>query len=177
MRVTNVGEMEIAGGVTLTRMGAVIAKNMTSDEFCHGLQNCQKLANASMWAIGDLLVYGEGRGDWGEMYTQAIDLTQKSYTSLTQAAMLSKAYPIEDRVEDVSWSHHREALPLREPGARKEILELAASTGMSRDDVREHVKTGAEPTTSNKPRKYTCPQCGHQWSSQPKVQKVKELAV
>ena len=60
MRVTNVGEMEIAGGVTLTRMGAVIAKNITIDEFCHGLQNCQKLANASMWAIGDLLVYGEG---------------------------------------------------------------------------------------------------------------------
>ena len=33
------------------------------------------LGDAVRWAIGDWLIYGEGRGEWGETYTQAAEET------------------------------------------------------------------------------------------------------
>jgi hypothetical protein len=152
--------LRLTQGILMTPTGAVIDEDITIDEFCDGLKNCQALANSSMWTLGDLLVYGESRGEWGEMYTQALDLTQKSYSTLTQAMHISKQYPMEERNADVSWSHHREAASIKNRDERQAVLKQAAGEGWTREQVREHVK-GAVPQTHNVT---TCPQCGHEWS-------------
>ena len=151
--------LRLTAGILMTPTGAVISEDITLDEFCDGLKNCQSIANSSMWTLGDLLAYGDSRGDWGEMYTQALDLTQKSYSTLTQAMHISKQYPIEERNADVSWSHHREAAPIKNRDERQSVLRQAADEGWTREQVREHVKGSSTPTK----KVTTCPQCGHEW--------------
>jgi hypothetical protein len=151
--------LRLTAGILMTPTGAVISEDITLDEFCDGLKNCQSIANSSMWTLGDLLVYGDSRGEWGEMYTQALDLTQKSYSTLTQAMHISKQYPIEERNADVSWSHHREAAPIKNRDERQSVLRQAAEEGWTREQVREHVKGSSTPTK----KVTTCPQCGHEW--------------
>ena len=151
--------LRLTSCILMTPTGAVISEDITIDEFCDGLKNCQTIANSSMWTLGDLLAYGDSRGDWGEMYTQALDLTQKSYSTLTQAMHISKQYPIEERNADVSWSHHREAAPIKNRDERQSVLRQAADEGWTREQVREHVKGSSTPAK----KVTTCPQCGHEW--------------
>jgi len=146
--------------LTLTDVGLIINGPVTFDDFCNGLKKCQLVANGALWTLGDLLVYGESRGEWGEMYSQAIDLTKKSYSTLTQAVHLSKRYPHIERVAAVSWSHHREAAQITDPKERRQLLERAGAEGWSREQVRDHVR-GTDTTPAAPLR--TCPQCGHQW--------------
>jgi hypothetical protein len=153
-------DLPLGNGIYLTPTGATIEGTITFDEFCNGLKECQRIANGAMWTLGDLLLYGEGRGDWGEMYSQALDLTRKSYSTLTQAVYVSKRYAKEDRVDSVSWSHHREAAKLSDPQERRLVLERAAAEGWSREDVRAYI-TEHPPQITH--MQTTCPSCGHQW--------------
>jgi hypothetical protein len=150
----------VGTSLTLTESGLVISGDLTFDDFCNGLKQCQGIANGALWTLGDLLVYGESRGEWGEMYSQALDLTKKSYSTLTQAVHLSKRYPRTERVAAVSWSHHREAATIADPQERRQLLERAGAEGWSREQVRDHVR-GTD--TDSAPPLRTCPQCGHKW--------------
>jgi len=153
--------LTLADGVVLTDTGATIRDDLSIEEFCSALQNVQSLANATMWALGDLLLYSETRGTYGEMYSQAMDVTRKSYATLTQAVRMAKAYPQPERVSAISWSHHREAASIKDPQERATLLHRAADQGWSREDLRAHVQElkGEVPT----PALTTCPQCGHAW--------------
>jgi|TARA_R110002020_G_scaffold123753_3_gene280538 hypothetical protein len=151
--------LQIGDGILMTPTGAVITGEISFDNYCSSLQTCQAVANGALWTLGDLLLYGENRGEWGDMYSQALDLTQKSYSTLVQAVRLSKAYPPETRVQEVSWSHHREALAEKDSEKRHAILLQAAAEGLNREGVRELI-VGTPPPKS---RATTCPQCGHQW--------------
>jgi len=162
--------IELGGGINLTATGAVITGEPTIEEFCSGLQNCYLMANATMWAIGDLLLYGEGRGDYGESYTQAVELTQKSYWTLSQAVRISKAYPQNDRpfATKLSWSHHQEAMKVKDVDDRNKLLAYCDDQALSREDLREHLhqhkknqpeELTPETTTEGKTSDVTCPFC------------------
>ena len=152
--------LTVGDRLTLTESGLVVHGALTFDDFCHGLKKCQLVANGALWTLGDLLLYGETRGEWGEMYSQALDLTKKSYSTLTKAVYLSKHYPRAERVVAVSWSHHREAVSIADPVERRRVLEQAAAEGWTREQVRDHVR-GTD--TLPLPSRHTCPSCGHQW--------------
>ena len=163
---TDVGTIALDGGISLTTSGAVIEGQPTIEQFCSSLQKCYQLANVSMWAIGDLLLYGETRGDYGESYSQAIELTQKSYWSLSQAVRVSKAYPQNDRpyANKLSWSHHQEAARIKDIDVRNVLLERAVNEGLSRDDLRElSPKPELAESNETKPTgmSVVCPSCGH----------------
>ena len=167
VETTRIDPIGLDGGIVISATGAEVLGDPTITQFCSSLQKVYQLANASMWAIGDLLLYGEGRGDWGEAYTQAVELTQKSYWSLTQAVRVSKAYPQDNRkfVGLLSWSHHQEALRVKDPSDREVLLQRAVDEGLSRDDLREWNKAlppaeDAPPTDLTTPT-VTCPECQH----------------
>jgi len=147
----------LASGVYLTTMGARIEGEISLTEYVAAVERCQALGNACAWALGDLLYYGSHRGDWGETYTQALALTQKSYWSLTQCLRVAKAYPQTDRVEGISWSHHREALALPDPEQRQQVLASAVTSGQSASDLRQQLSSGRAPRTT------VCPKCQHEW--------------
>ena len=108
----------VLGAFRLTRTGLEVTGTPGFDEWQACGQTLFGLSNASLWAIGDWIVYGEGRGDWGEMYTQALDATQKSYQTVRDAAWIAKAFQLSRRRDNVSWSHHREVAGLPEARAR-----------------------------------------------------------
>ena len=112
------------------------------------------------WAVGDWLVYGERRGDWGECYTQAIDLTKRSYGSLAQCARVSRGFNFEARFKSLSWSHHQAVLSLP-ADERHALLQRAEAEQWNRDDLREHLRE-ERAVAQTKPR-HLCPQCGWRW--------------
>ena len=94
------------------------------------------------------------------MYTQALDETDLSYSTLAHRVRVSRAYPPEDRVEGLSWSHHREALAIKEPTERLEALASAKLTGISALGLREEIVSARGP----KEKKATiCPKCQHEF--------------
>ena len=149
--------LQLVEGIFLTRQGAWIdpEADIPIDTYLEAVSRCQQLSNATLWTLGDLLCYGEDR-KWGEMYSQALDLTGKSIHTLQAAVRVSKSYPLEERLEAVSWSHHREALVLP-PAERRAALEEAATLGVSAMPLRDQLG----PVKVKKPT--VCPQCGHEW--------------
>lgn len=118
------------------------------------------LGNSVMWATGDWLVHGEGRGDWGETYSQAIDLTKKSYGSLAQYVRVSREFEFEARFKTLSWSHHQQVLTLP-PEERRHVLQRCEDEQWSRDDLREHLR--AEKALAETRPRHMCPKCGWRW--------------
>jgi hypothetical protein len=159
------GSVSLGGGITLTATGATIKGDPTLDQFWAGIQNCYTLANATQWAIGDLLLYGEGRSDWGEEYTQAVELTQKSYWTLTQAVRVSKAFPRDDRefAGSLSWSHHRILAGIKDLNDRRNLLQRCSDEALSCDDLRgvmpKKIAKDATPSTEGESHDITCPFC------------------
>ena len=125
--------VELATGIYLTPLGARIIGDPTLEDFCDSVDRCQRLANASMWCLGDLLYYGERHATWGE------------------------TYPQEDRVPEVSWSHHRVMLAVKDPAERTRLLQRAAVEHQSVHDVRAMLSDPKPPTL------HRCPNCGHEY--------------
>jgi len=149
--------VELADGVYLTTAGARIEGALTLENYIAAVERCELLGNAAVWALGDLLYYGE-QASWGEKYTQAMALTGRSYWSLTQCMRVAKAYPMEDRVTGASWSHHRVALSMPHED-RNALLEDAVTNSVSAEDLRQQIATRAAT-----PRTLTCPNCHHEWA-------------
>ena len=144
------GAVAIGDAFRLTAAGLVVSGTPTFDEWQACGQTLFGLSNASLWAIGDWIVYGEGRGDWGEMYSQAVDATQKSYDTVQRAAWVSEAFQLRRRRRNLSWSHHREVAGLPEP-EQDRWLDVAAREGLSRTELRERVRDARHATLSARP--------------------------
>ena len=146
--------------VSLSEQGVQILGDIDITEYVEAVSNITKLTNACSFALGDLIAYGEDHPDWGEMYTQALDETDLSYSTLAHRVRVSRAYPPEDRVEGLSWSHHREALAIKDPTERLEALASAKLTGISALGLREEIVSARGP----KEKKATiCPKCQHEF--------------
>jgi N6-adenosine-specific RNA methylase IME4 len=89
-----------------------------------------------MWWIGDWLRYGERR--YGEMYTQALEATDKKYQTLRDAQWVAGAFELSRRRDNLSWSHHRDVAALPREVA-DELLDEAERCRLSRNDLRKRV--------------------------------------
>jgi hypothetical protein len=175
-------------GFEVGRYGLSISRPLTLDEWRDCGVALTHGANRMSWAIGDWLIYGAGRGDYGEYYMEARQITGRSCESLSQHARVSRAFRAELRAVDVPWSFYREALRLPE-SERGRTLILAAQNHWTRDGLAAFISTrdGAEPSVSKKisetrrfvrpgakagatgwkpPSHHTvmrCPSCGHEF--------------
>ena len=52
---------------------------------------------AAQWWIGDWLLYGEGRPDWGDKYEQAISLFNRPYDTLADYKAVAQRFQFPDR--------------------------------------------------------------------------------
>ena len=59
-----------------------------------------------MFWIGDWLNYGE-KANYGDKYTQALEVTKYDYQTLRDAAWVSGRIQLSDRSDNLSWTHHR----------------------------------------------------------------------
>src|SRR5690349_21279091 len=77
---------------------------MTFEEWQAMGRTLYQIGVSHIWWMGDWLNLGERR--FGEMYSQALDLTGLAYETLNKYKQVSARVPKDIRQADLSWSHH-----------------------------------------------------------------------
>jgi hypothetical protein len=109
-----------------------------------------RMRTSVQWSIGDWLLYGEGRGDWGETYAQAMDFTQYSEQTLQNFVWVCGRWHFSRRKE-ISFTHHAVIAALH-PAVQDRFIQLAIERGWSSreldhecDPFRDKPKYAAKP--------------------------------
>lgn len=112
--------------------------------------------SAMQWALGDWLNYGES--NYGEMYSQAIDMTGYSENTLRTTKWVASRFQLSRRRDNLSFSHHREVAGLPAEQADS-ILDKAERDALPTTAVRELARAEqglpepevriSEPTTTD----------------------------
>jgi len=133
----------LADGFEITPIGLTVRGQPTLEQFGSAVSALGRMANATQWALGDLLVYAEGRGDWGETYSQFLSDTDRSYHSIAKANQVCENFPPGDMrqyADEASFSHHYEVL--RAPRSKRmELLSDAVDRDWSCAVLRDHVNS------------------------------------
>lgn len=128
----------------LSRTGFLIPDGLTYEEWAAMGPTLIDIAQASMWWVGDWLLYGEHH--YGEKYQQAIDATGYAASTLKNAQWVSDRFPPEERDERLSHSHHVKVAGL-EKSVRTDLLRRAADEHMTVGEIAGRAKAlaGKEP--------------------------------
>ena len=92
----------------------------------------QQIDASLPWWIGDWLNYGEWA--WGEAYAQAVEITGMSVDRLNNYKWIANKIDVEQRRDDLSWSHHR-AVAAFAPELQADWLERAFENGWSVNEL------------------------------------------
>lgn len=123
---------------TLSEEGYVLPPGLSYDEWEADGKNLGRIGNSWRFWVGDWWAYGEHH--FGEEHSQAINELKLSFGEIAKFASISRAIPPEIRRKDLTWSHHEAVAPLDSVEDRKALLDVAASTGLSRAELRLAVK-------------------------------------
>lgn len=110
---------------------------MTYDEWAEVGVTLQTIQGAVNWWVGDWLNEGEKR--YGETYAQAIEATGRNYDDLVRCKFVSAHVESLTRVNNLSWSHHREIASL-EPDDQAGFLAWAEESGASVQELRHEMR-------------------------------------
>jgi hypothetical protein len=89
------------------------------------------------WWIGDLIKYGEAR--FGEGFYNTITPDPTTADMIGRHAAVARAFPVSQRDEELSWTHHREVTRLK-PQERKLVFEYAKKRGIASGKMRDAVR-------------------------------------
>lgn len=165
-------EPETSPGYVFGPQGCAILRDLSKDEFRRALGEAQDRADSGTWGLGDLLVYGKRRGDWGSFYEEAMKETGLAYNTLSHKAVCSREWPLEERIPGASWSSHYAVLSLPKE-KQKPALQIAQRKGWGaaklsawvatqnrRPSVKGEQNRGPRPVVR---RTMRCPNCKHEW--------------
>lgn len=117
----------------ISRTGWIPPEDMAFEDWEHTLRGFIEAQNSLNWLVGDGLNYGERK--WGEMYAQAILVTDWAYQRLADAKWVAAAVPQENRRDNLTWTHHKHVAKLP-PVAQDEWLAQADENGWSTAELR-----------------------------------------
>lgn len=101
------GSANLAERFTITPVGLEIHGDVPYDIWERfGNEVLLRAGSAVQWAIGDWLIYGEGR--YGEDYAQAINDTHLSIKTLQNIVYVVCVFRFSRLRENLSFSHHAE---------------------------------------------------------------------
>jgi N6-adenosine-specific RNA methylase IME4 len=126
-------------GFVVTAQGLTVEGTPSFDQWARFGETLRRMGVALSWAVGDWLVYGEGRGDWGERYAQALDARVMTYESLRVAAHVSSRFAHAARHRNLSWSHHKAVAKFPSDAAER-LLNLAETHNWSVAELREQAR-------------------------------------
>jgi len=117
-------DMTIAG-FTLTATGLIIDGQPSFEDWQRVGAFIERAGSGVQWWIGDWLNYGEGRGEWGEMYDQAADIFgSDNKESVRKMSQVSEQFQFGSRDPDLDWGHHK-AVMWCEAQEKEQLLEWA----------------------------------------------------
>lgn len=132
----------------MDRKGLTINGRPTLPQWIAYGQLLQTMASGSTWAVGDWIIYGESRTDWGEMYSQALSELDYDYGTLRNIVSVCKRWPRDER-RDLSFSHHAAVVALEER-ERAELLDQAEAMQLSSRALKALVDEKLERPTIRK---------------------------
>jgi hypothetical protein len=182
--------VEITKGYALEVQGLVVLRPLSLKEWMELGKELFSLREKTTWAVGDWLVYGDGRlqTEWfskhgnrgaGRTYTNTYQLAQQitgySYHTLITKAATSRAFPFDVRLtSQVPWSMHARATALP-ANQRIEVLQRAADERWTHAQLDEYIIhanhvaaiVGLRPLRGRSARRkkhlVQCPECHHQF--------------
>ena len=122
---------------TVSDTGYALPEGLSYEEWASEGPTLIAMARASMWWLGDWLVWGEFH--FGEKYAQAVDATGLAVQTLKNAQWVADRIPPRERRADVPFSHHRAVASL-EKSPRGDLLRAAAAEHLSEYEVRVRVR-------------------------------------
>lgn len=75
--------------------------------------------------IGDWLNYGDGKGEWGDTYTEAMRITGLEYKTLRDYASVSRKVQLSLRNDNLAYELHKKVAPLKDETEQKKWLQVA----------------------------------------------------
>jgi hypothetical protein len=137
------GPISRSNNVSLTSVGLTVIGDLSFEDWMEMIQTLVRVDTACQFAIGDALIWGESR--YGEKYSQAMEWTGLSYQALANMVWVAKKVPLANRVEGLSWTHHRVVASLDQDD-QLHWLEYANSQGISAHAM-QHEISGKEPVS------------------------------
>lgn len=126
--------LAIPGEITAT--GLVLPEDLPYERWVSIGDVLKRMEKSVQWWIGDWLRFGERK--YGEMYSQALDVTGYEYSTLANMKWVADRIPFSERSENLSWSHHQQVASL-EPGLQIELLDRAEEEGLSVRQLKDEV--------------------------------------
>lgn len=123
--------------VELSSNGLTIKQDIDIDQWLEVGKFLKKAEGAVQFWIGDWLNYGERK--YGEMYSQALEATDKEYGTLRNYKWVADRIELSRRRDNLTFSHHQEVAQL-EPNEQDYWLERASEEGLSQKDLRRLIK-------------------------------------
>lgn len=162
-------------GYVIDGQGLHLTRELHLDEWrALGVEIARRVEGAA-WALGDWLVAGGRRrdrmepdGQWftGSIYAEALQITGYDRGHLANCYSVSTAYPRGKRFA-LRWSHHREALRVKNEDQRRAVLEQAVAkrwTVQDLSDQLDRIVTPAQTRLTMTPHtrqrdRVQCPAC------------------
>lgn len=86
-------------------LGVKVHDSISYEEWGEAVAQVASVADSSVWALGDLLAYGEW--NYGEKYTLLVDRLELRLDRVRDWVYVSRHVPHPVRRRSLSWSHHR----------------------------------------------------------------------
>ena len=99
-------------GCTLTANGAVFSGDMSVSDWEEMGTFLSRTDAAVQWWIGDWLLYGEGRPEWGDKYEKATSLFNRDINTLKNIKSVAKRFELSRRHDNLTFQHHQEVATL-----------------------------------------------------------------
>jgi len=109
-------------GLLVTRLGLELPEDLPFDQWEMIGRKLRSVERAIQWLIGDWLRFGERK--YGEMYSQALDVTGSSYQTLANQVYVAGRFEISRRRENLTFTHHAEVAGLP-PEEADDLLDRA----------------------------------------------------
>lgn len=126
-----------SGSVVLTETGLVVSGNVTAKQWLAVGQVIITGRKAFTWAVADYVLESEKRGS--QSYIQLLSQIEMDQGTLDNYVSTARRVPIENRVPQLSFSHHTAVskLPVED---QPKYLALAVRDGLDRDGLRDVIK-------------------------------------
>lgn len=131
----------LAPRTEVTPLGLKLPKHMSLAEWETLGVYLRTITDGVQWAIGDWLVYGEGRDGWGQMYERAEKILGIANATLRKYAQASNRWSPSRRRAGLSWSHHYELCALDE-AEQEQWAEAAKEHQLPKHRLRRSVAAG-----------------------------------
>ena len=123
---TVIGEVPTEGNsYTITPSGIVFHGETSREDWVLLGEKLGKAGRSIGFLIGDWLNFGEVKGEWGNVYDEAMRITGMEYNTLAMYARVAKKVQFSTRVLNLAFETHRKVASLKDPEDQKKWLKIA----------------------------------------------------